>query len=275
MKPVKITFLGCGNMGRSLIGGLLGNGYPADMLCGADAEPTQRQALASLFNISIVADNNEALRNAEVVLLAVKPQAIEPLLSSVASTLQKQNPLIISIAAGVRLASISRIVGENLAVVRAMPNTPALVQAGAAALIANKNVSAQQRDRAESIMRAVGNAVWLDDEAKIDVVTALSGSGPAYFFLIMEVMERAAAKLGLDDKQARLLTLETAFGAAKMAMQSPDSPATLRQQVTSPGGTTERALKVLLDGDIEKLFSDALQAANNRSIELADEFENN
>ncbi len=275
MKPVKITFLGCGNMGRSLIGGLLGNSYPADMLCGADAEPAQRQELASLFNISIVADNNEALRNAEVVVLAVKPQAIESLLSSVASTLQKQAPLIISIAAGVRLASISRIVGENLAVVRAMPNTPALVQAGAAALIANKNVSAQQRDRAESIMRAVGNAVWLDDEAKIDVVTALSGSGPAYFFLIMEVMERAAVKLGLDDEQARLLTLETAFGAAKMAMQSPDSPTILRQQVTSPGGTTERALKILLDGDIEKLFSDALQAANNRSIELADEFENN
>ena len=275
MKPVKITFLGCGNMGRSLIGGLLGNNYPTEMLCGADAEPAQRQELASLFNISIVADNNEALRNAEVVLLAVKPQAIEPLLSSVASTLQKQNPLIISIAAGVRLASISRIVGENLAVVRAMPNTPALVQAGAAALIANKNVNAQQRDRAESIMRAVGNAVWLDDETKIDAVTALSGSGPAYFFLIMEVMERAAVKLGLDDEQARLLTLETAFGAAKMAMKSPDSPTILRQQVTSPGGTTESALKILLDGDIEKLFSDALQAANNRSIELADEFEKN
>jgi pyrroline-5-carboxylate reductase len=166
-------------------------------------------------------------------------------------------------------------VGENLAVVRAMPNTPALVQAGAAALIANKNVNAQQRDRAESIMRAVGNAVWLDDETKIDAVTALSGSGPAYFFLIMEVMERAAVKLGLDDEQARLLTLETAFGAAKMAMKSPDSPTILRQQVTSPGGTTESALKILLDGDIEKLFSDALQAANNRSIELADEFEKN
>jgi pyrroline-5-carboxylate reductase len=274
MKPVKISFLGCGNMGRSLIGGLLGNGYPADMLCGADAEPAQRQELASLFNISVVADNNEALKDAEVVVLAVKPQVIEPLLSSVAETLQMQNPLIISIAAGVRLASISRIVGENMAVIRAMPNTPALVQAGSAALIANKKASKQQCDIAESIMRAVGLAVWLDDETKIDAVTALSGSGPAYFFMIMEVMERAASNLGLDDEQARLLTLETALGAAKMAIQSPNSPAILRQQVTSPGGTTERALKVLLDGDIENLFNDALQAANNRSIELADEFEN-
>lgn len=261
-------------MGRSLIGGLLANGYPAALISGADAEPAQRQQLASLYNICVVADNNEAVRNAEVVVLAVKPQAIEPLLSSITSTLQKQSPLVISIAAGITLATLSQAGGNNLAVVRAMPNTPALIQAGAAALIANKNVSTQQRDRAESILRAVGNAVWLDDEAKIDVVTALSGSGPAYFFLIMEVMERAAAKLGLDDEQARLLTLETAFGAAKMAMQSPDSPETLRQQVTSPGGTTERAIKVLLDGNIEKLFSDALHAANNRSIELADEFDN-
>ena len=275
MKPVKISFLGCGNMGRSLIGGLLGNGYPADMLCGADTEPAQRQELASRFNISVVADNNAAVSDAEVVVLAVKPQAIESLLNSVAGTLQKQNPLIISIAAGVRLASISRILGDNLAVVRAMPNTPALVQAGAAALIANKNVSSTQRDIAESILRAVGTALWLDDETKIDVATALSGSGPAYFFLIMEVMEKAAAKLGLDNEQARLLTLETAFGATKMAKQSPNSPAILRQQVTSPGGTTERALKVLLDGDIEKLFDDALQAATNRSIELAEEFDNN
>lgn len=272
MKQVKISFLGCGNMGRSLIGGLIGNGYPPDLLRGADPDPAQREHLARLFNISVVENNNEAVRDAAVVVLAVKPQFIGTTIIGIADTLKQQRPLLMSIAAGVRLSTISHNIGDSLPIVRVMPNTPALIQAGAAALYANEHVSSDQRELAEAIMRSVGIAIWLDDEAKLDVVTALSGSGPAYFFLIMEVMEKAAIKLGLGKEQARLLTLETAFGAAKMAMESNNDPATLRQQVTSPGGTTEQALKVLLEGDIEKLFNDALHAANNRSIELADEF---
>ena len=275
MKQIKISFLGCGNMGRSLIGGLINNGYPPELLCGADPDPSQREQLARLFNISVVADNNEAVQNAEVIVLATKPQAIGATIRELAETLKQQRPLLMSIAAGVRLSAINNSIGANLPIVRVMPNTPALIQAGAAALYANEHVSDEQRELAEAIMRSVGIALWLDDEAKLDAVTALSGSGPAYFFLVMEVMEKAAIKLGLDEEQARLLTLETAFGAAKMAMESNLDPAVLRQQVTSPGGTTEQALKVLLEGNIEQLFGHALNAANKRSIELADEFGKN
>jgi len=272
MKQTKIGFIGCGNMGRSLIGGLIGNGYPPELLSGADPDPGQREQLSRLFNISVIADNNEAIRDAKVVVLAVKPQVIGESLLEVADTLKRQRPLLMSIAAGVHMATMNNCIGDNLAIVRVMPNTPALIRAGAAGLYANEYVSLEQRELAEAIMRSVGIAVWLQEETKLDAVTALSGSGPAYFFLIMEVMEKAAIKLGLDDEQARLLTLETAFGAAKMAMESNIDPETLRQQVTSPGGTTEQALKVLLDGNIEQLFDSALRAANKRSVELADEF---
>jgi pyrroline-5-carboxylate reductase len=272
MKHVKISFIGCGNMGRSLIGGLINNAYPPELIYGADPDPEQRQQVASLFNIAVTADSNEAIQNAEVVVLAVKPQAVCASIAEIAETLARQRPLIVSIAAGVRLASMSKYAGENMPIVRVMPNTPALIGAGAAALYANQHVSSEQRELSEAIMRSVGIALWLDTEEKLDAVTALSGSGPAYFFLIMEVMQKAAIKLGLDEKQAQLLTLETAFGAAKMAMESKHDAATLRQQVTSPGGTTEQALKVLMDNDIDQLFEQALSAANNRSIELADEF---
>ena len=155
-----------------------------------------------------------------------------------------------------------------------MPNTPALIQSGATALCANQFTSDTQHDLAEAIMRSVGLALWLDDEALMDTVTALSGSGPAYYFLIMEVMEKAATQLGLSQEHARILTLQTAFGAAKMALESTLDTETLRNHVTSPGGTTEQALNVLLEGGIEQLFDDALAAAKNRSIELADEYGN-
>ncbi|MFT5134114.1 MAG: pyrroline-5-carboxylate reductase [Gammaproteobacteria bacterium] len=275
MKQARISFLGCGNMGRSLIGGLIGNGYPVELLCGADPDAEQREQLARLFGISVFADNNEAIQKAEVVVLAVKPQAINSTVRELANSLNKQKPLLLSIAAGVRLSAIRSSAGSDVPIVRVMPNTPALIGCGAAAMFANEKVSAEHRDLAEAIMRSVGIAIWLDDEAKLDAVTALSGSGPAYFFLVMELMEKAAIELGLNEEQARLLTLETALGAAKMASESVHAPGVLRQQVTSPGGTTERALQVLLEGDIERLFGDALKAAKNRSIELADKFGNN
>jgi pyrroline-5-carboxylate reductase len=272
MKQTKISFLGCGNMGRSLIGGLISNGYPANLLSGSDPDEKQREELRRVFEISTVADNNEAISDAEVVVLAVKPQAVDTTLRGIAETLARTKPLIISIAAGVRLSTILQSAGGDFAVVRVMPNTPALIQAGAAALFANEHVSELQHELAEDIMRSVGTAIWLDEEIKLDAVTALSGSGPAYFFLIMEVMEKAAIKLGLDEAQARQLTLETAFGAAKMAREQNHEPGVLRKQVSSPGGTTEKALQVLIEGGIEDLFAAALNAANNRSIELANEF---
>jgi pyrroline-5-carboxylate reductase len=269
MKYTRVSFIGCGNMGLSLIGGLIANGHEPSAIRGADPNPVKRQAIADRFGIELYADNVEAIIDSEVIVLAVKPQMMAETLSQLASHIS-QAQLLISIAAGIRLDTLGRMLGDGQPVVRVMPNTPALISAGASALYANSSASPAQKDLAEGIMRAVGLAVWLDSEAAMDTVTALSGSGPAYFFLVMEVMEKAAIRLGLPANQARLLTLETAFGAAKMALESGVDAATLRRQVTSPGGTTEQALKVLMEqGDIEQVFLDALAAAKNRSEELA------
>lgn len=271
MKDKSIGFIGCGNMARSLIGGLIADGHPPDRISAADPDPDQRER-ARAFGIEVLDDNDAVIRGADAVVLAVKPQALPDVVRAAAPALAERRPLLISVAAGIRLATLRRCLSADLPVVRVMPNTPSLIQAGAAALIADPSVSAEQRDLAEGIMRAVGVALWLEDEAQMDAVTAVSGSGPAYFFLIMEVMIKAGEKLGLPPETARMLTLETALGAAKMALESESDPAALRRQVTSPGGTTEQALKVLLEeGDIELLFARALGAAKRRSEELAAE----
>ncbi len=259
-------------MGRSLIGGLIANGHKPESICGADPDPIQRNKLRELFQIEVYEDNTDAINGADVIVLAVKPQTMQDIINNIADQFEHNSPLILSIAAGIRLSALSTWMQKDLPITRVMPNTPALIQAGAAALYANEMVSPEQRELAEMIMRSVGVAVWLEDEALMDVVTALSGSGPAYFFLLMEVMENVAVDMGLNQKQARLLTLETAFGAAKMAIESNLDAATLRHQVTSPGGTTEQALNVLTDGKFGELFHKALTAAYQRSIELADSF---
>ena len=269
MKNSSVTFIGCGNMGRSLIGGLIANGLSVNSITGTDLNAEQRQATASKYNIEVLEDNQQAIKDADVVVLAVKPQSMQDALESIKAPLSLEKPLLISIAAGIKLSDLGKWAGKDLAIVRAMPNTPALIQAGATALCSNQITSGAQRDLAEAIMRSVGLALWLDDESLMDTVTALSGSGPAYYFLIMEVMEKAASQLGLPQEQARILTLQTAFGAAKMALESSHDAETLRKQVTSPGGTTEQALNVLMNGDIEGLFREALEAAKKRSAELA------
>ena len=256
-------------MGRSLIGGLIANGLSVNSITGTDLNAEQRQTTASQYNIEVLEDNQQAIKGADIVVLGVKPQSMENTLKPIKATLSDEKPLLISIAAGIKLSHLGKWAGEDLAIVRVMPNTPALIQAGAAALCANEHATDVQRDLAEEIMRSVGLALWLEDEALMDTVTALSGSGPAYYFLIMEVMEKAAVQLGLPQDQARLLTLQTAFGAAKMALESSHDAASLRKQVTSPGGTTEQALNVLLNGGIENLFGEALEAAQERSAELA------
>ena len=272
MKQVQICCIGCGNMGRSLLGGLLANGYPRRLLSGADPDPVQREKIHSLFGIEILADSLQVIEQADIVVLAVKPQLMAATVKTIAAGLVKQRPLIISVAAGIRLSAISAWLQQDLPVIRAMPNTPALIQAGATALYANAQVAEAQKETAETILRSVGTVVWVDDESLLDTVTALSGSGPAYFFLVMEILEQAAIELGLQPAQARLLTLETALGAAKMALESEQDTGSLRRQVTSPGGTTERALAVLMQGGIEALLRQALRAAQTRSVELADEF---
>ena len=257
-------------MGKSLIGGLIANGHSSALITAADPDAGQRESAKNQFGIEVFEQNKDVLQDADVVVLAVKPQSLLDTLKACATDIQTQSPLLISIAAGVRLAAINKAAGGNTAIVRVMPNTPALIGAGASALFGNEQVSEEQRELAEAIMRSVGLAIWLENEDIMDTVTALSGSGPAYFFLVMEALEKGAIELGLTEEQARLLTLETAFGAAKMAMESDADPATLRKQVTSPGGTTEQALKVLMEkGNLQGLFAEALAAARQRSIELA------
>ena len=270
-----VGFIGAGNMARSLAGGLLKNGWGQTQVILSDPEPSQRNAIESVLEIKTFADNMAVAERADILVLAVKPQILSGVIKILASTVQRKKPLIISIAAGVRIEDIDRWLGGGLAIVRAMPNTAALIGSGASGMFANQRVNATMRDQAESILRAVGVTVWLADEYLMDAVTALSGSGPAYFFLVMEVLEQAAIESGLEPKQARLLTLETAFGAAKMALEGHEEPAQLRRRVTSPGGTTEQAVKVLEAGGIRRLFKDAVQAAVNRAREIADMFGKN
>ena len=266
----KITFIGGGNMASSLIGGLIADGYDSRRITVSDPDTDKLAQLAARFEVETATDNNQAVTQAEVVVLAVKPQALEAVARDLADSVVRGNPLVISIAAGIQVSAMREWLGGKAALVRSMPNTPALIQSGATGLYAGPGVSADQRDMAESILRAVGLTRWVDEESQMDAVTAVSGSGPAYFFLVMEAIEEAAGEMGLDTETARLLTLQTALGAARMAMESSDSPATLRQRVTSPGGTTERALSILEEGKLRELFSQALKGAQTRSRELSD-----
>lgn len=266
---LQISFIGAGNMARSLIGGLLNDHYPAAKLCAADPDPDRRQQLNASFGIATYADNITACTDADIVLLAVKPQIMANVCQQIAATLEKSRALVISIAAGVQTRSLHSWLGKSQAIVRSMPNTPSLVGSGAAALFASETVSEEQRQQAESILRAVGLTLWLDNENDMDAVTALSGSGPAYFFLLMELMQDIGEKMGLPAETARLLTLQTGFGATKMALESELDCAELRRRVTSPGGTTEQAINKLFDGNIDNLMDEALNAARERAKELA------
>lgn len=268
MSEKRVAFIGGGNMAHSLIGGLIADGYRGDCIHVSDPDPDKRAELSSRFGVPVHEDNIDAVARCQAVILAVKPQVIKSVLEPLGPVLRKQRSLVISIAAGVREPDISAWLGGQVPVVRTMPNTPALVRTGATALYANQYVSRGQRDLAESLLRAVGITQWLDDESLMDIVTALSGSGPAYFFLLMEILESAACELGLPQQTTRLLTLETALGAARMALESKEDPARLRQRVTSPGGTTEAATDVLESGGVRDLFFRALQAAAKRASEL-------
>lgn len=256
-------------MATSLISGLIADGYDAKRLTVSDPDNEKLAQLAARFGIHTATDNHQVVKNADVVVLAVKPQILKAVASDLAPTIQQQQPLIISIAAGIQESALQRWLGNKVALVRSMPNTPAMIQSGATGLHASKGVSKEQKNLAESILRAVGMTCWVDDESLMDVVTAVSGSGPAYFFLIMEAMEDAAHDMGLSEDTARLLVLQTALGAARMAMESHDPPGILRTKVTSPGGTTEKALEMFEQGNLRELFRNALTAARDRSEELS------
>lgn len=271
MMQTNICFIGAGNMSRSLIGGLLASGYDKTRVWAADPNPDTAQAIQHSFGITCYPDNQQAIEKAQVLVLAVKPQQLKTLCHQLADWVQIHKPLIISVAAGVRTVDINRWLGGHQAIVRTMPNTPALIQTGATGLFANAEVSAAQKDDAENILRAAGLTLWVQEEVQLDAVTALSGSGPAYYFLFMEAMQAAGEKLGLEPKAAQLLTLQTAFGAAKMALESPDDCSTLRQKVSSPNGTTERAIQSFEQDQLAATVERAMQAAYQRAQQLADE----
>ncbi|MGD2075458.1 MAG: pyrroline-5-carboxylate reductase [Gammaproteobacteria bacterium] len=271
MKTTRLALIGAGNMARSLVGGLIADGWDPGRISISDPDPEQLAVLNSRFSVRTDTSNTAVTADSEVVVLAVKPQTIQEVARELTGSVQRQSPLVISIAAGVRAADLQRWLGGKCALVRCMPNTPALIQSGATALFASDSVSADQKDLAETILRAVGLVLWIDNEDLMDAVTALSGSGPAYFLLVIEALQQAGEALGLNHKTAHLLALQTAFGAAKMALESSEDVAVLRKQVTSPGGTTERALAVLEDGGLRTLFHNALTAARDRSRELAEQ----
>ncbi len=265
----KITFIGAGNMAQSLIAGLIKDETSLSISV-ADPLAEQLEVINTAWpNVITHGDNLQAIKDADAVILAVKPQLMQQVCEPLQDTVQQQQLLVISIAAGITEANLSTWLGGDLPVVRCMPNTPALVQAGMTGLYANELVSENQRSLAESILRSVGATIWFDDEDKLNAVTAVSGSGPAYFFLVMEAMQYAAKNLGLSSEDAKQLVLQTAFGAAKLALESPDDAAELRRKVTSKGGTTEAALKKLSEGGLIELFDTALSAASDRSKELS------
>ena len=260
----RIAFLGGGNMAYALTKGLAA-AQSARIIA---AEPVANQRARFGPAVATTANNVEAVQEADVVVLAVKPQVVETVVRQVAPALGEET-LVISIAAGVPLDAIERWLGGARAVVRCMPNTPALIGAGISGLVANAAASAAQRRSAEQILRAAGEVVWLESDVDIDAVTALSGSGPAYFFHMIEVLAQVGAELGLAPEVAKRLVVATAAGAAAMA--AGDDPARLRERVTSPGGTTQQALSILAERDFPETLAAAVRGAFERSRQLAEE----
>ena len=264
----RIGFIGAGNMASALVGGLLAKGWPTTALMLTDVSEAALSVHAAR-GLSTGTDNAALVANVDIVVLAVKPQAMKAVTQALATTAQQAKPLFISIAAGIPAESLSQWLGGDAAIVRAMPNTPALVQAGATGLYANAAVSHEQREQAEQVLAAVGIALWVDTEAKIDAVTAVSGSGPAYFFYLVEAMINAGVKLGLDPQDARDLALQTALGAAQIAITADVGPAELRRRVTSPNGTTEQAVAVFDRAGLADIVEQAMRACAERGESLA------
>ena len=267
---MKIAFIGGGNMANAIIGGLLQQGASPGDLRVAEIDPDARERIAATLGVTAVASGAEAAQGAECVILAVKPQHMRPAVAAVSSACT--DAIVVSIAAGIRTADLSRWLGGHGRIVRVMPNTPALIRAGISAAFALPGVTAPDREAVHGLLAAVGQVLWVDEEGKLDAVTALSGSGPAYAFYLIEAMQEAARKLGFDAAAARTLSVHTVLGAAKLAEASPDTAAVLRERVTSKGGTTQRALEVLESRGAKAAFVEAIEAAAVRSRELGDAF---
>jgi pyrroline-5-carboxylate reductase len=269
---LRIAFIGGGHMSSALVGGLRARGAAPQHIIVSDPVPAQRARLQFDFGVRVTADNAEAVRDADLVVLAVKPQQMAEAAQGIAAELAARPRPVVSVAAGIRLANLRHWLGDGPPLVRAMPNRPALIGAGITAAYADPGVGPGERAAVEGVLSAAGALVWLEDESQMDAVTALSGSGPAYFFLLIEALEDAGVTLGLPRATARQLAVHTALGSGRMAAEGTDPPATLREQVTSRGGTTAAALAVLEEAGLRATFGAALAAAARRSAELADEF---
>ncbi|MBS97989.1 MAG: pyrroline-5-carboxylate reductase [Oceanospirillaceae bacterium] len=265
-----IAFIGAGNMASAIFQGLVSNGYPADHVWVTDPS-AEKLAPYAAQGLRTTTDNDAAIQACEVVVLAVKPQVMKTVVETHQAAIQQAKPLLISVAAGIDADSLELWAGGDLPIVRCMPNTPALVGTGASGLFANPRVSSAQRDLTEAIMGAVGITLWVENEAQIDAVTAVSGSGPAYYFLFMEAMAKAGEQLGLAPDVALKLTLQTALGAARMATESDQAPSQLRANVTSPKGTTEQAILSFQRQELDKVVQTAMEACRDRAQTLSEE----
>ncbi|MDE0948656.1 MAG: pyrroline-5-carboxylate reductase [Candidatus Thioglobus sp.] len=265
-----IGFIGAGNMAYALIKGLLSDGFDAKNINVSDSNDELLIKRQSELNITTYSDNVSLLDNSDIVIFAVKPQVLSMVCLELKNNV-KPNHLFVSIVAGIRGNDINRWLGGNFALVRTMPNTPALFQSGVTGLFANELVNSQQKELVTSILSSVGECFWVDEEKLIDAITAISGSGPAYFFLLMQSITQAAIALGLDEKTANSLSIQTSLGASLMATKSGKDPKTLRSEVTSPNGTTQAAIESFQDQNFEGIVAAATRAAYDRARELSND----
>ncbi|MDA3942784.1 MAG: pyrroline-5-carboxylate reductase [Bacteroidetes bacterium] len=265
----KLAFIGGGNMATSLISGLVNAGWTGDQVTVIDHNADKCKSLTEQYGVRALTEATPDALDVDALVLAVKPQVMGNTVRELADLLGHRRPLIMSVAAGISLPALHQWIGEDFACVRAMPNTPSLLGVGATGLYADDGVSADQRQLADDIASTAGITSWVAREDLIDAVIATSGSGPAYFFAFMEAMQKGAVELGLSEDNARDLVLQTALGAARMALESGDDPATLRAKVTSKGGTTAAALQHFADGNLDRLVAGAMTAAATRADEMA------
>jgi len=266
-----ISFIGAGNMASAIIGGMLDSGFQAGDIWVSAPDDNHLQSLRKRFGISVTTDNRYCAEQADMVILAVKPQVMADVCRDIAPLVQNTRPLMVSIAAGLTSETLDEWLGGGLPLVRVMPNTPSLVGKGAAGLYANSQVKDKQKKMVQTVFESIGSALWVEDENQLHAVTALSGSGPAYFFLMLEALESAATEAGIEATTARELAIQTMAGAAEMAGRSEHDPAQLKRNVMSPGGTTEQAIHTFEDGGLRDLVKKAYGAAYKRSQEMAKE----
>lgn len=266
-----ISFIGAGNMASAIIGGMLDSGFKGADIWVSAPDDSHLQSIRKRFGVSVTTDNRYCAQQADIVILAVKPQVMADVCRDIAPVVQNTRPLMVSIAAGLEAGTLDEWLGGGLPLVRVMPNTPSLVGKGAAGLFANDQVSDKQKQSVEAVFSSIGSALWVEEENLLHAVTALSGSGPAYFFLMLEALEEAATEAGIEAETARKLAIQTMAGAAEMAGRSEHDPAQLKRNVMSPGGTTERAIHTFEDGGLRELVKKAYTAAFSRSEDMAKE----